>query len=45
MMAIVFFVNYINPSKFILGKLHVIRVNVNTMRIHSGVNRTLGFRE
>ena len=30
---------------FILGKLQVIGVNVNTMRIHSGVNRTLGRME
>ena len=34
--------NDLNPSKsFILGKLYVIRVNVNTMRIHSGVNKDL----
>ena len=33
--------NDLNPSKsFILGKFYVIRVNVNTMRIHSGVNKT-----
>ena len=32
-----YIVNHINPSKFCPGK-HVIRVNVNTMRIHSGVN-------
>ena len=30
---------------FILGKLHVIRVNVLTMRIHSGVNKNLRLRE
>ena len=36
--------NDLNPSKsFILGKFYVIWVNVNTMRIHSGVNKTLGF--
>ena len=29
--------NDLNPNKsFILGKFYVIRVNVNTMRIHSG---------
>ena len=33
--------NDLNPSKsFILGKFYVIRVNVNTMRIRSGVNKT-----
>ena len=32
--------NDLNPSKsFILGKFYVIRVNVNTMRIYSGVTR------
>ena len=40
-------VNDINPSKFFLGKVHVIRVNVNAMRIHSLINRAsmlLSFR-
>ena len=33
--------NDLSPSKsFILGKFYVIRVNVNTMRIYSGVNKT-----
>ena len=30
---------------FILGKLHVIRVTVNVLRIHSAVNRPLDFVE
>ena len=30
---------------FILGKFQVIRVNVNTMHFHSGVNRTLEIRQ
>ena len=33
--------NDLNPSKsFIFGKFYVIRVNVNTIRVHSGVNKT-----
>ena len=33
--------NDLNPSKsFILCKFYVIRVNVNTMHIYSGVNKT-----
>ena len=36
--------NDLSSSKsFILGKYYVIRVNVNTMRIRSGVNNTCGF--
>ena len=33
--------NNLSPSKsFILGKFYVVRVNVNTMRIHSAVSKT-----
>ena len=39
-MEVVIFQTISVRVKFILGKFHVIRVNVNTTAIHSGVNKT-----